>query len=45
MKFYLATVLANLGSAIPPPYMRLKDNLEEPSDLGFCIDLKGFGPI
>ena len=45
MKFYFATVLANLVGAIPYPYMRLKDDLEEANDLGFCIDLRGFGPI
>ena len=31
------------ANVVPRPSMRLQDNLEEPDDLGFCIDFKGFG--
>ena len=30
--------------SVQTPYLRLGDNLEEPSNLGFCIDLKGWNP-
>ena len=27
--------------AVPYPYIRLIDNLDEPKDLGFCLDITG----
>ena len=35
-------LIINNCLAVPFPYTKLADNLEEP--LGFCIDLQGFGP-
>ena len=31
--------------AVLEPYLRISDNLEEPTTLGFCIDLKGWDPV
>ena len=45
MKFViLSALLVSTTQAVPRPYMRLTDNLGEPKDLGFCMDLKGWGP-
>ena len=34
-----------LVGGVQTPYLRLKDNLDEPKQLGFCIDLKGWNPV
>ena len=31
--------------AVEPPYLTLRDNLDEPTGLGMCIDLKGWRPV
>lgn len=38
-KFLLLSTVA----AVPKPYMRLIDNLDEPAKEGFCVDLEGWG--
>ena len=37
--------LGTLGGDITPPYLRVKDGLDEKEALGFCIDLKGWNPV
>ena len=32
------------SEAVIRPYVRLTDNLDEQDDLGFCIDMEGWGP-
>merc|ERR1711928_76948 len=39
--FLLLVLPATLGVELP--YMRLRDNLDEPSAFGFGLDLQGFG--
>lgn len=34
-----------LVGGVQTPFLRLKDNLDEPKQLGFCIDLKGWNPV
>ena len=36
-------LLLSTVSAVPMPYMRLIDNLDEPATLGVCIDMEGWG--
>ena len=35
--------LLDVASCLPKPSIQLQDNLDEPNNLGFCIDLMGFG--
>jgi hypothetical protein len=36
---------AALALGVQTPYLRIDDNLEEPENVGFCIDLKGWNPV
>ena len=40
----VSTACALATLAVQTPYLRLDDNLEEPSGYGFCIDLRGWNP-
>ena len=40
-----ATILGlGWATAVPVPYLRLQDNLDEPTELGYCLDLRGWDP-
>jgi len=34
-----------LTLGVQTPYLRIDDNLEEPENLGFCVDLRGWNPV
>ena len=37
-----ALLFAEETFAVPFPYFRLTDNLDEPENYGFCLDLRGW---
>ena len=41
-KALLAAAAASLTDAVPYPYSKFMDNLDEPNDWGFCFDLTGY---
>ena len=38
-------IWATLALGVQTPYLRIDDNLEEPENVGFCIDLRGWNPV
>ena len=38
-------IWAALALGVQTPYLRIDDNLEEPENAGFCIDLRGWNPV
>ena len=42
-KIFAASSIFSISIAVPNPKLMLADNLDEPSNYGFCLDLKGWG--
>ena len=38
-------IWAVLALGVQTPYLRIDDNLQEPENVGFCIDLRGWKPV
>ena len=43
-KLILLPLFLQLIVSVPFPYTRFTNNLEEPKNVGFCLDLKGWNP-
>ena len=41
--YLTVAILIGTTAAVPNPKLEMQDNLSEPMNYGFCLDLKGWG--